>query len=174
MRMGGSLANGLRVEVCGIPGPRVRGTAGTVICGWEISRDRGRPAMRTLGGMSWIPPFQQSALEGWGTHSGGETNNGKAKARPPAARFWGPGGRVHPLGEWPASLARSPFRLDLHSSEHLSVIIAKTRTFPVLRLFGQSAPDGIPPQRTKIARRGPRDFDGCSASFLQISCGRRR
>ena len=26
MGMGGSAANGLRVEVCGIPGPRVRGT----------------------------------------------------------------------------------------------------------------------------------------------------
>jgi hypothetical protein len=38
-----SVANGFRVEVCGVPGPRMRGTGGTHICGLEISRDRGHP-----------------------------------------------------------------------------------------------------------------------------------
>jgi hypothetical protein len=37
----GSIANGFRVGVCDIPGPRMRGTGGTLICGLEISRDRG-------------------------------------------------------------------------------------------------------------------------------------
>jgi hypothetical protein len=44
----GSIANGFRVEVCGIPGPRMRGTGGTLICGLEISRDRGHPPRRAV------------------------------------------------------------------------------------------------------------------------------
>ena len=43
MGLNGSIANGFRVEVCGIPGPRMRGTGGTLICGLGISRDRGHP-----------------------------------------------------------------------------------------------------------------------------------
>jgi hypothetical protein len=38
-----SIASGFRAVACGIPGSRVRGTGGTLICGLGIPWDRGHP-----------------------------------------------------------------------------------------------------------------------------------
>ena len=59
----GSIANGFRVDVCGIPVPGCEGPGGTIIFGLEISGDRGNPLAEILVGkvvefVSWIKVFE--------------------------------------------------------------------------------------------------------------------